>query len=302
MSPHVRALPQSTPLRAFGQALFAVTAWGGSFIATKIALRDLDPVTLVWARFTVGVAILGVAARARGELTRVSARDALAFAGLGFIGITLHQWLQSTGLRTTGAATTAWIITTIPVFMALLGWIMLRERITVRQCAGIALASAGVVAIVSRGAPGALVHGRVGTIGDVLVLLSAPNWALFSVLSRRVLARHSASRTMFYVMLWGWIFCSVLLLVRGDPGALAHVHGAGWMALGFLGVVCSGLAYIAWYDALKELPAARVGVFLYVEPLVAMVVAAIVLHEPITAASLVGGAMILGGVSLVTRR
>jgi len=75
----------------------------------------------------------------------------------------------------------------------------------------------------------------------------------------------------------------------------------GWIGVAFLSIFCSGLAYIAWYDALKALTAAQTGVFPYIEPLVAIVVALFVLNEPITPASLIGGAVILFGVWLVNK-
>jgi len=73
------------------------------------------------------------------------------------------------------------------------------------------------------------------------------------------------------------------------------------MGILFLGIVCSGLAYIAWYDALQALSTAETGVFLYIEPLVAVVVAFLVLGEAITLASLLGGGIIILGVWLVNR-
>jgi len=69
----------------------------------------------------------------------------------------------------------------------------------------------------------------------------------------------------------------------------------------FLGVLCSGVAYVFWYDALKVLPASKVGALLYLEPLVSLGVAAGVLGERITGGSLVGGAIILAGLWIVTR-
>jgi drug/metabolite transporter (DMT)-like permease len=75
----------------------------------------------------------------------------------------------------------------------------------------------------------------------------------------------------------------------------------GWLGVLFLGIFCSGLAYIAWYDALQALSTANTGVFLYIEPLIAMVVAFFVLGEPITVASLIGGGIILFGVWLVNK-
>jgi drug/metabolite transporter (DMT)-like permease len=75
----------------------------------------------------------------------------------------------------------------------------------------------------------------------------------------------------------------------------------GWSALVFLGIMLRP-AYIAWYDALKHMPASQVGALLYLEPLVAMTVAAVVLSEPILLSTVVGGAVILIGVWLVNRR
>jgi drug/metabolite transporter (DMT)-like permease len=70
----------------------------------------------------------------------------------------------------------------------------------------------------------------------------------------------------------------------------------GWLAIGFLGIFCSGLAYVAWYDGLSVIPAAQVGAFLYLEPFTAVIVAALVLGEPFLLTSLLGGALIILGV------
>ena len=135
-----------------------------------------------------------------------------------------------------------------------------------------------------------------------MVLLSAPNWAVFSVLSRRGLKRHPAARMMFYVMGLGWLFTTPLFL--GGPGLneVAHLTAAGWVALIFLGVFCSGVAYIFWYDALRVMPASQVGALLYLEPLVAVIVARLVLGEAIAGVALAGGGLILAGVWIVDRR
>jgi drug/metabolite transporter (DMT)-like permease len=93
------------------------------------------------------------------------------------------------------------------------------------------------------------------------------------------------------------------VLFFGGPGfsEISNLTKNGWLGVGFLGVFCSGLAYIAWYDALQALSTAQTGVFLYIEPLVAVVVAAMILGEPITWSSLAGGGIILFGVWLVNR-
>ncbi len=107
---------------------------------------------------------------------------------------------------------------------------------------------------------------------------------------------------MFYVMGFGWLFTSGLFVAQGAWPEVARLSLPGWLGVIFLGVFCSGLAYIFWYDALQRLSVSRVGVFLYLEPLVAVVVAALVLGEAVLPAVLVGGGAILGGVWLVNRK
>jgi drug/metabolite transporter (DMT)-like permease len=281
------------------EALFAVIVWGASFIATKVALRDISPITVVWLRFAMGVIILGMAVTARRQFAFPKRDEWLYLALLGFLGITLHQWLQSTALTTSRASTTAWIVATIPVFMALLGWLVLKENLAWLQTGGIVLAAFGVILVVSNGDLASLRLGQFGAPGDILVLVSALNWAVFSALSRRGLKTHPAARMMFYVMAFGWLFTSILFFIDPRLGEIPQLTSDGWLGLAFLGIFCSGLAYIAWYDALQVLPAAQLGAFLYLEPLVAVAVAALILAEAITWATLLGGAIILLGVWLV---
>ena len=284
------------------EAIFTVVVWGGTFIATKIALQEVSPATVVWLRFGMGVIVLGIAVALRKQFAIPERNEWLYFALLGFIGVTFHQWLQANGLVTAQATTTAWIVATTPIFIALLGWLVLKEKLGWLKVGGIALAALGVLLIVSNGNLGALFAGKVGTIGDLLILISAPNWAIYTVLSRRELARHPAARLMFYVMLLGWLFTNIWIFGFG-PGIseIARLTFKGWSAILILGVFGSGLAYIAYYDALQVVPASQLGVFLNIEPLVTTLLAASLLSEPITVIVLLGGAIIIAGIYLVNR-
>jgi drug/metabolite transporter (DMT)-like permease len=247
----------------------------------------------------MGVVILGLAVGLRKQFTLPDNKEWAYFALLGFLGITFHQVLQSNGLRTSEASTTAWIVSTTPVFMALLGWIILKEGLGWGKTFGILVAFIGVLAVISKGNISSI--GRFGAPGDILILISAINWAVFSALSRRGLKSYPATLMMFYVMSFGWAFTSLLFIPTNSFAEIHNLTSNGWMGVAFLGIFCSGLAYIAWYDALKALTTAQAGVFLYIEPLVAVIVAFFVLGEAITPASLIGGAVILFGVWLVNR-
>lgn len=286
---------------ALVKATFAVLVWGASFIATKLVLRETSPVVVIWIRFGIGVLILGAFVLARREFAFPAPRELGYFSLLGFLGITFHQWLQVTGLQTARATTTAWIITTIPIFIALLARVMLKEKLGWLRIAGIALASFGVLLVITHGDLEAILRGQFGTQGDFFILLSAVNWAVWSVLSRKALRNHPATQMMFFVMLFGWLFTSAWLATTTDYRSITDLSSQAWISLLFLGVFCSGIAYIFWYDGLKELPAPQIGSLLYLEPLVAVIVAALLLQEELYIAVFVGGAGILAGVWLVNR-
>lgn len=280
----------------------AVVVWGASFIATKVALAEAAPATVVWTRFAIGLAVLALATAGRGEVPRVPTRRLLVLAFLGVQGVTFHQWLQSEALVTSEAATSGWIVASAPVFIVLLAALVLRERLTSWQVAGIAVASVGVLEVVTRGDLASVVGRGLPVPSDLAMLLSAANWAVFSVLSRRLLAGQSAAGTLVVVMLFGWLGTSVQVVAGDGLAGLAHISLRGWAALAFLGVFCSAVAYIFWYDALAGMPAAEAGALLYLEPLVAQMAASLLLGEELRAATVIGGVAVLLGVWLVNRR
>lgn len=283
-------------------ALFAVVVWGASFIATKIAVGEVAPLTVVWLRFGMGVAVMGVVVFARRQLALPAAGDLGYFALLGFLGIAFHQWLQSNGLVTSQASTTSWIVASTPIFMALLGWMVLGEGVGSLAALGIAVAAFGVLVVATRGNLSSLAAGRLGAPGDWLIVASAPNWAVFSVLSRRGLKRYPSAGMMFWVMTFGWLLSGILFLTGPGISDVSRLSTRGWMAVTFLGVFCSGLAYVFWYDALSRLPSSQVGTFLYIEPLVTVAIAASMLGEKLTVPTLAGGLAILTGVWMVSLR
>jgi len=286
---------------AYTKLIITIVIWGVSFIATKIAVREVSPVTVVWLRFFIGIIILGLCAWRQKELTLPDRRDAFELLWLGFLGITLHQWLQSSGLVTSEASTTAWLVSSSPIFMALLGWIFLKEKLSWQIIAGFILATIGVLFVVSKGDIQSIFRGRFATEGDLLILISAPNWALFSVLSRPILKRLSAITVTFYVLLFGWLLTSIQFFYGQHWIEFSQLSSSGWGSITFLGIFCSALAYIFYNDGLQVLSASKVGAFLFLEPFIATITAFIVLSENIVPATLLGGGLIIFGVWLVNR-
>ncbi len=291
-----------TKLLPYFEALFAVIVWGASFIATKIAVGQISPIAVVWVRFAMGIPMIFATVMMRKQFTFPNKSELFYFTLLGFLGISFHQWLQSNGLQTAQATTTAWIVSTSPAFIAILGWVILKEKLNALQSSGIVLAMLGVLAVVSKGDLKNLAVGSFETTGDFLILISSVNWAVFSILSRRGLQDHPSTLLTFWVMTLGWLITSVAFFANKSYLEIPQLDSRGWVALIFLGIFTTGFAYIAWFDALSQLPAAQTGAFLFVEPLTSMVIASVILNEQITLVSILGGAVILVGIWLVNRK
>jgi drug/metabolite transporter (DMT)-like permease len=300
---------RSSRAAAYAGLTASIAFWGASFVATKLLLREWTPPVLVTVRFVIGTAVLALTLLVRGSL-RLPRRDELAaLALLGFLGITVHQWLQATGLQTAAASVSSWIVATTPIFVALLGWTILRERLTAARGLGIAVAAGGMAIVISRGDLSLLVSGASWLPGDGLILLSAVNWAVFTVLSKRLIALRPADDhrrdrpvlLMFYVLALGLLFSFPWLGVQGFGESTWPLTTQGWLSLMVLGVGCSGLAYIFWYTGLEAIDATQVGSFLYLEPIVTTLVAYPILGEPVSVSLVTGGAAILFGLWLVNR-
>ena len=301
--------PSMSRSAAYAMLTGAVVFWGASFVATKLLLLELPPPLLVTARFAIGTGLLGATLVARGSLRGLTKKDVAPTALLGFLGITLHQWLQANGLQTTSASVSSWIVATTPIFVALLGWLILHEHLKGLRGLGILVAALGMTTVISRGDLGGLLRGRSWLPGDGLMLLSAVNWAVFTVLSKRLLdrglpagaTRDRSIRLMFYVLAFGLLFCLPWLAMEGGQPIVWPLSPQGWWSLAVLGVACSGFSYLFWYAALEVVDATQVGAFLYLEPVVTSLVAFPVLGEPISTSLLIGGAGIVLGLWLVNR-
>ncbi len=283
------------------KALIAAVFWGASFVATKTALHDVSPWTLITLRFAFGVVILLFAVWQLRQFKLVGARDFLLLAFLGIIAISFHQALQATGLTMTTAGSMAWLVGMTPVFTALLAWLFLRESFGAVRVLGIVIAFAGAILVVTKGLFTAETLRLPSTLGDGLALASALNWSVFSVISKPVLRRLPPTLMMAYVMTLGWLAILPVWGATQGWNEIANLTAPGWIAIAFLGIFCSGIAYIFWYDALAHIDASQVAAFIYLEPLVTMALAAIVLGEPITLITLLGGMTIILGVYLVNR-
>lgn len=272
-------------------AAIAVFFWGLSFVATKAALEEVAPVTLIFLRFSIAAAVLLLIVR---ELPPVRAWPALA--GMGFVGVFVHQMLQSYALTMTSATSTGWLIGVTPIWSALLSALVLRERFGFWKVVGLVGGFAGALLVVTRGEFSARVLGRPSTAGDLLILISTVNWALYSVLGHRTIRELGPRRATSGAMLFGAAMLTPVFVVQRGWRQVPALSVTGWSAVLFLALACSAAGYLFWYGALERIEVSRVAALLYAEPLVTFSAAVLLLGEQVSGVVVAGGVLVLASV------
>jgi RarD protein len=279
--------------------LVSVIFWGASFIATKQALEEIKPLLIIFIRQLLGIGLLTALAVYRKRSFAININDHGGIVVLSIIA-SFHLWIQVTGLQYTSASNTGWIIGITPVFMVLLGLIFFKEKISSTQITGIVIAFGGLILLVSKG--DLSTFGFISNKGDFLVLLSAFTWGVYSLVGKKITVNYPPIMTILYLFIMMSIIIGPFTISNENISAVINLSLTGWISVLFLGIFCSGIAYVLWAQALSEMPATKVGAFLYLEPFVTVFAAWILLNEQISLLTFVSGLIILGGVILVNRK
>jgi len=278
--------------------LLAVIFWGTSFVATKKLLYEIEPITIIILRLIIASALLSIIAIVAKRNFSLNLKSHGWIFILALIAV-FHLWIQVTGLQFTTAANTGWIIGTAPVFMAVMGLIFFKEKITLLSFGGIVLALFGLLMLIGKGDLTNI--GLIQNKGDLLVLGSAFTWGVYSMVNKKISLTYSPLMTILYLFLMMAIIIVPFNLDQNTINSVVNLSQLGWFMVLFLGLFCSGIAYVIWAQALRDLESAKVGAFLYLEPLITVFAAWIFLSEDITFLMLISGLLITIGVIIVNK-
>lgn len=283
------------------ETAIAISLWALSFPLIKLALQEVSPLTLIVIRFSLGGGLLFWVAYRQKIFRRYARNDLIAIGGLGFIGVTVHQLLQVSGQALSEASTAALLASTAPAIIVLLGAIFLKERLGLRQTMGVFLATAGAIVVSTGGLPTWLNQEQLLKPGSLFILLSAIIWAVYSILNRVVGADRSPLVTASGMMLVGAFFCVPIWILQEGWIELGKLTFSTWVNLAVIGILCTGLAHLLYTRALQRTPASDLAAIQNIEPLIAIIAAAILLGEKIQPALITGGILILAGLFLAEK-
>lgn len=278
-------------------AFMSISFWGVSFVSTKSVLGKIDPYSLIVFRFGIGALFLLLLLLALRYRLYVSIRYIPHLIILGVLGVFVHQVLQATALLTIQASSAGWLISLSPIFTVILSMIFLHEKMTLHKAFGMIMAIIGVLLVTT------LRTGQsfdlVLNIGLILMILSTLNWAVYSVLLKKLRIPYPPLLITFYISLIGLILTTPFLIRNRGWESLSLLDHTEWAHLFFLGIFVSGIAYWYWGKALEVLEATKVSIFLYLEPLSTLIAAVLLLQEKIFLINVAGGIIIILGVIIV---
>jgi drug/metabolite transporter (DMT)-like permease len=273
-------------------AIVTIFIWGTTFISTKILLKAMSPIEILFLRFTIGFIVLLVFYPHR--LKVKERKQELYFAAAGLCGVTLYYLFENIALTYTFASNVGVIISIAPFFTAIFAHFFLdREKLRLQFFIGFAVAVIGIFLISFNGSSNL----KLNPLGDILAVLAAVVWAAYSVLTRRISGFHyntiQATRRIFF---YGLVFMVPALLFFGfEPKINQLIQPVILCNILFLGLGASALCFVTWNTAVKILGAIKTSVYIYMVPVITVITSVIVLRETITGVAIFGIVLTLSG-------
>ncbi len=273
-------------------ALFTVMIWGTTFISSKILLQDFTPVEVLFYRFVLGlVALMVVYPR---PMKGTTWKQELLMAVGGLSGITLYYLLENIALTYTMASNVSVIVSTAPIFTVLFCNMLYKDekRTGVKFFIGFLITMAGIWMISFNGA--AL---KLNPLGDFLSLLAAVMWGIYSAAYKKITefgypVIQTTRRMFFYGVLFMIPFLFFMDFRFDISGFVNPVYLLNILYLGF--GACA-LCFLTWNYAVTKLGAVKSSFYIYLVPVITVVMSSIILKEEMTLIAIIGTVLTIVG-------
>ncbi|AFS79646.1 drug/metabolite transporter, EamA family [Gottschalkia acidurici 9a] len=278
--------------------LVTVFIWGTTFISTKVILEYLSPVEILFYRFLIGYLAMLIIHPKFKKID--SMKDEILFFSLGLTGVTLYFLVENIALDFTLASNVGLIVSINPIITAIIAHIFTRdEKISKMLVIGCLISILGVFLVIFNGT----FRLDINPLGDILALIAAILWALYSLLLKKVDKRYSSlyvvRRTFFYGLI---TMIPAILLLKDDISFNYEINLSLIYNMIFLGLGASALCFVLWNKSISIIGIVKASSYIYLVPLITMVTSAIVLREKISVTMIIGCILILIGVYISERK
>jgi drug/metabolite transporter (DMT)-like permease len=272
--------------------------WGGTFIAGRSVARDVDPFTAAFIRFCIAtLLLLALTWKVEGSFPSLDFRQSVAMFFLGMTGVFAYNAFFFRGLRDVEAGRAAVIIASNPIFISLFSVLIFHDRLGVRKVPGILLSVTGAIVVITRGNLAGALGGSFG-IGELFIFCCVFSWTAYTLIGKAVMGRLSPLVVVTYSSLVG---TTLLLVPAYLEGMTAKASGYGlidWIAMAYLGVFGTVLGFQWFYQGVSHIGPVKASQFINFVPISAVILAFLILGEPVTISLLAGAALVISGVYL----
>ncbi len=290
--------PGPSPARLYSLLLIMVFFWAVSFVAGKIALREIPAMVLPALRMALAAIFLLPVYWWDGRNhvePRWTKSDLPTLIVLSLLGVALNQIFYLASLSRTSVGHSSLIIGLTPILVLAIAAFVGQEIVTSRRVLGMTIALGGVIVLQAGKSAGSTI------LGDLLALGAAITFAGFSVLGRRVSGQHSPITVITFLYVLGTLFLIPVAWFSWGSFSLQSVSALVWWNVAYMALFPSVISYLIFYWALRHMPASRVTSLGYLQPLIATATAILVIGEPVTTALVSGGLLVLFGVGVAER-
>jgi len=297
--------PTSQSLRsAYIKLVLCALFWGATFIAGRIAVQAMPPLTVATGRFVLAsLLLLVIAYRVEGGLPKLSYKQLWVTLLLGLTGVAFYNVFFFGALERMPAGKTALLVALSPIMTAVTVALILKEKLGPYRWGGIALALIGTLTIVTKGDILGASQGLLQSFGwgELLMLGAIVSWVSYTVISRFALRGLSPIAATTYASLWGALVLGLAALTEIDALRPEMLNWSNFFTIFYLGTFGSAIAFIWYNEGVKMIGPARTVVFTNLVPVFGLLLGYLILDEPIYLSMVIGGAIVIAGVTLTNQ-
>ena len=275
---------------------------GSTYAVTTAALRGFPEKDLILLRMALCAALfLPMAWSGRRRLTKATRGDWARMVGVGLFGYALPLALGTYGVKLSSATSAALLVGIEPVTIVLLSALFLGERLNGLKIVSLILGLSGAMLIAFQGFPTLSGAFSDRLKGDLILAFHGGCWALYSVLGKSALKRVNALDFTAITSIIGFIGITLWAGSGVEPATWSAVAPRAWLAMVYLAAAGGYLAVILWNVALEKVEASKVANFIFLQPVVGVLLGVFLQGDPFSAWSMAGGSLVLGGMYAASR-
>ncbi len=276
--------------------------WGGTFIAGRVVAKDVGPFSASFFRFAIASSFLILIIwRIDGRLLLPKKRQMVPVILLGLTGVFTYNVFFFKGLKLINAGRASIIIANNPIFIAILSAYFFKEKLNLIKAVGIIISVTGAIIVISKGNLNEIVQGNIGR-GEIYIFFCVLSWVVYSLIGKVVMADMSPISSVFYSCVIGTFFLFFPACFEGILNNFYHYPIMAWLGIFYLGIFGTVVGFVWYYEGIKMIGPTKASLFINFVPVSAVILAFMILDEPITLSLFIGTILVCAGVYLTNKK